>query len=115
MFIKLDTEREIRIRNKALSQIEKKLKRSFTTIMTDITDLYVEDQIFILYQGLRHEDPQLTLDKVTDLVDEYSDMKTVIEAITKASLDAYGIKEEDLESIEEGDDEENPNQAAMKA
>ncbi len=98
-FITLDREREIRIRNKAISLIEKRFKKTFIGMIQNFQDLTVDEQIYILYAGLKHEDPSLTVEKVEDLADEYSNMTVIAEAIGESCLEAYGTDRETAEKM----------------
>lgn len=90
--IQLDKVRNFRYGMKALSLIEKKLKTTMSKL--DMDTLSVEDTAVIIWAGLVHEDRDLTPDKVMDLVDEYSNMATVIEAMGKAMNESFGEKDE---------------------
>lgn len=110
-YIKLDREREVRIRNKAISQIEKRYKKSFIQIMQEGLAITADEYIFILYVGMKHEDGSLTLEKVEDLVDEYTTMDKVQNAVTEASFEAYGTTEEEATASQE---DESPNPQAAE-
>lgn len=86
--ITLDKVRNFRYGMKALSLIEKKLKKPISKI--DITNLMIEDMATIIWAGLVHEDKNLTPEKVMDLIDEYSNISTVIEAMSIAFQSAFG-------------------------
>jgi hypothetical protein len=73
---------------KAISMIEKQLKINISKL--DFNSLTMEDTATLVWAGLVHEDKDLTVDKVMDLIDEYSDLKTVIEVMGKAFNDAFG-------------------------
>jgi hypothetical protein len=83
--IKLDRERNFKYNMRTLSNIEKKFGKPLIQIpgMTD-GQLTMADYAVIMCEGLRHEDPDLTPDRVMDLVDEHSDLATVTEAMWKA-------------------------------
>lgn len=92
--IKLDREREVRLRNKAISQVEKRFKRPFIELMQLGQKLPVEEQLYILYAGLKHEDPQLTLERVEELVDEHLNLTQLMGAVASATMEAYGEEDE---------------------
>lgn len=96
--IKLDKERNFRYGMKALSLVEKKLKKNIGQI--DFNNLSIEETMTIVWAGLYHEDKELTVDSLMDIIDEH-DIKigAVVEAMGLAINDAFG----------EGG--ENPNQA----
>lgn len=89
--IQLDKVRNFRYGMKALHLIEKKLKKPISKI--DMENLTMEETAIIIWAGLQHEDKDLTPEKVMDLVDEYSDIKTVIEAMGEAFRNAFGETE----------------------
>jgi hypothetical protein len=86
--IQLDKSRNFRYGMKAISIIEKKLKKNISKI--DFDDLSMEDTAIIIWSGLVHEDPKLTPEKVMDLVDEHSNMQKVIEVMGQAMDEAFG-------------------------
>lgn len=93
--IRLDKTRNFKYGMKAISLIEKKLKTPIGKV--DMNNLTMEDTATIIWAGLVHEDKDLTPDKVMDLIDEYSDVQTVIEAMEEALQAAFGAKEGDEE------------------
>jgi hypothetical protein len=86
--IQLDKVRNLRYGMKALSLIEKKLKKPVSKI--DMDDLTMEDAATLIWAGLQHEDKDLTPDKVMDLVDEYSNIPAVMQAMGEAFAAAFG-------------------------
>lgn len=89
--IKFDKTRNFKYGMRALSLIEKKLKTPVSKI--DMNNLTMEDTATMIWAGLVHEDKDLTPDKVMDLVDEYSDIQTVSEAMGEAFQAAFGAKD----------------------
>lgn len=87
--IQLDKTRNLRYGMRALSLIEKKLKKPVAKI--DMENLTMEDTATIIWAGLQHEDKDLTPDKVMDLVDEYSNIPAVMQAMGEAFASAFGI------------------------
>ena len=96
--ITLDKERNFRYGMKALSLVEKKLKKNIGQI--DFNNLSIEETMTIVWAGLYHEDKELTVDTLMDIIDEH-DIKigAVVEAMGLAINDAFG------------EANENPNQA----
>lgn len=90
--IQLDKARNFKYGMKALSLIEKKLKKPVSKI--DMDNLTMEDVAIIIWAGLVHEDKDLKPEKVMDLVDEYSDITTVMEAMGKAFQGVFDAKED---------------------
>jgi len=86
--IQLDKVRNFRYGMKALHLIEKKLKKPISKI--DMENLTMEETAIIIWAGLHHEDKDLTPDKVMDLVDEYSNIPAVMQAMGEAFAAAFG-------------------------
>ena len=84
--------RNFRFGMKAISNVEKKLKKPIAKI--DFDSLTMEDTAILIWAGLAHEDKNLTPDRVMDLVDEYSDLATVMEALGEAFTGAFGSVDE---------------------
>ena len=89
--IDLDKTRNFRYGMKAISLIEKKLKKPVAKI--DMENLTMEDAAIMIWAGLQHEDKSLTPDKVMDLVDDHSGISTVIQAMGEAFQGAFGVEE----------------------
>ncbi len=90
--IKMDKIRNFRYGMTAISKIEKKLKQPISKI--DFNNLTMEDTATIVWAGLVHEDSDLTPQKVMNLVDEHSNIKTVVETMGNAFREAMGEDEE---------------------
>jgi hypothetical protein len=88
--IQLDKSRNFRYGMKAISLIEKKLKKPISKI--DMENITMEDSAVLIWAGLQHEDKDLTPDKVMDLVDEHSDIQTILTAMSEAFQGAFGAK-----------------------
>jgi UDP-N-acetylglucosamine:LPS N-acetylglucosamine transferase len=87
--IELDKMRNFKYGMKALHLIEKKLKKPVSKINMD--NLTMEDAATLIWAGLQHEDKDLTPEKVMDLVDEYSSLPAVMQAMGEAFAGAFGI------------------------
>ena len=86
--IQLDKMRNFKYGMKALHLIEKKLEKPIAKI--DMENLTMEDAAVIIWAGLQHEDKDLTPNKVMDLVDEYSNIPAVMQAMGEAFAAAFG-------------------------
>ena len=86
--IQLDKMRNFRYGMRALNLIEKKLKKPVAKI--DMENLTMEDAAVMIWAGLQHEDKGLTPDKVMELVDDYSNVQTVMIAMGKEFEGAFG-------------------------
>lgn len=89
--IHLDKSRNFRYGMKAISLIEKKLKMPVAKI--DMENLTMEDAAVMIWAGLQHEDKDLTPDKVMDLVDDHSNLNTVMQVMGEAFQGAFGTEE----------------------
>lgn len=87
--IQLDKMRNLRFGMGALIEIEKKIGKPFAKIDFE-NEMSFEELSIVLWGGLVHEDSELTPSKVAALVDDYSDLATVMESIGKAMLIAFG-------------------------
>lgn len=88
--IKLDKIRNFKYGMKAISLIEKNFKKPIAKV--DMSNLTMEDAATIIWAGLQHEDKELTPDKVMDLIDDYSNLPTVMKAMNEAIRGAFGAK-----------------------
>lgn len=86
--VKLDKTRNFRYGMKALNIIEKVLKKNLATL--NFEEMSIEETATIIWAGLVHEDKELTVDKVMDLIDEYSSLNEVSESMGKAFVQAFG-------------------------
>lgn len=92
--IKLDKMRNLRYGMKAISLIEETLGKPVMQIEgIDNGGLTMHAYAVLIWAGLVHEDKDLTPDKVIDLVDEYSSIKTVTEEMWKAFNGAFKSNE----------------------
>ena len=53
----------------------------------------IKDLLIIVYAGLFHEDKTLTLEKVGDLIDEYSNITEIADKLGEAFTLAFGKAE----------------------
>lgn len=90
--IQLDKVRNFRYGMKAISIIEKKFKKPIAKV--DFDNLTMEDTATIIWAGLVHEDKNLTVEKVMDLIDEKGNLQQVMQVMSEAMSAAFGGKEE---------------------
>ena len=90
--VELDKVRNFRYGMKAISIIEKKFKKPFAKV--DFDNLTMEDTATIIWAGLVHEDKNLTVEKVMDLIDEKGNLQQVMQVMSEAMSAAFGGKEE---------------------
>lgn len=86
--IVLDKARNLRFGMKALSLVEKKLGKNIAKV--DFENLTLEEVAVLVWAALSHEDKELTPDRVMDLVDEYSSIQAVVEALAIAINESFG-------------------------
>jgi hypothetical protein len=84
----LDKPRTIRYGMNALAKIEDITGKSIITL--DLNKVGIKDLLVIIYAGLYHEDNELTIEKVGDLIDEYSNLNDMAEKIGEALTLAFG-------------------------
>lgn len=86
--IQLDKARNLRYGMVAMDQIEKRLKiKSIADL--DISAVSMEQMAIIVWAGLYREDKDLTPERVMELIDDYSDLGTVMEVITVAFTESF--------------------------
>ena len=86
--INLDKPRTLRFGINALAKIEDVTGKPLTKL--DLNSIGIKDLLGIVYAGLYHEDKDLTVEKVGDLIDEYSDLTEVAQKISEALSLAFG-------------------------
>lgn len=89
--IQLDKMRNFRYGMKAISLMEKKLGKPAAKI--NFEEMTMEEIATVVWAGLVHEDLELSPDKVMELIDDHSDITTVITAAGEALVAAFGVKE----------------------
>ena len=90
--INLDRPRTLRYGMNALSKIEDLTGKSLVNL--DLKNVGIKDLLIIVYSGLYHEDKELDIEKVGNLIDEYSSLPEIAESVGKALSLAFGKKEE---------------------
>lgn len=86
--VQLDKIRSFRYGMKALSRIEGLLGVPVSKL--DFDNLTQLELATIICCGFLHEDPDLTPDRVMDLIDEYSNLMEITKAMGEAFSDAFG-------------------------
>jgi len=90
--VELDKVRNFRYGMKAISTIEKKFKKPISKV--DFENMTMEEIATIIWAGLVHEDKNLTVEKVMDLIDEKGNLQQVMQVVSEAMNAAFGGKEE---------------------
>lgn len=86
--INLDRPRTLRYGMNALAKIEDITGKSILAL--DLNKVGIKDLLAIVYGGLYHEDKTLTIEKVGDLIDEYSNLNEIAEKLGEALTAAFG-------------------------
>lgn len=89
--IKLDKSRNLKYGMKALHLVEKTIGTKISGV--DFDNLSMNDLAVFVWAGLFHEDTTLTPESVMDLIDEYSNIEVVLDAMTKALNESFGNSE----------------------
>lgn len=97
--IELDKTRNLRFGMVALSKIENKLGKPFSKIDFENNTTY-DEIATVLWAGLSHEDPDLTPEKVKELVDDYSDIPSALAAMGEAMKEAFGNEKNNQVAVE---------------
>ena len=84
----LDRPRTLRYGLNALAKVEDITGKNIMGL--DLNNVSIKDLLAIIYAGLYHEDKELTVEKVGDLIDEYSNITEVAEKLGEAFTEAFG-------------------------
>nr|DAH43224.1 MAG TPA: tail tube protein [Caudoviricetes sp.] len=86
--INLDKPRTLRYGINALAKIEDLTNKPLVKL--DLKNVGIKDLLIITYAGLCHEDSNLTIEKVGDIIDEYSSLGKIAEKVGEALTLAFG-------------------------
>ena len=86
--INLDKPRILRYGINALAKIEDLTNKPLVKL--DLKNVGIKDLLIITYAGLCHEDSNLTIEKVGDIIDEYSSLGEIAEKVGDALTLAFG-------------------------
>ena len=84
----LDRPRTLRSGLNALAKVEDIMGKNIMGL--DLNNVSIKDLLAIIYAGLYHEDKELTVEKVGDLIDEHSNITEVAEKLGEAFTEAFG-------------------------
>ena len=84
----LDRPRTLRYGLNALAKVEDITGQNIMGL--DLNNVSIKDLLAIIYAGLYHEDKELTVEKVGDLIDEHSNITEVAEKLGEAFTEAFG-------------------------
>ena len=86
--INLDKPRTLRYGINAFAKIEDLTNKPLVKL--DLKNVGIKDLLIITYAGLCHEDSNLTIEKVGDIIDEYSSLGEIAEKVGEALTLAFG-------------------------
>ncbi len=89
---KLDQERSLRLGFRGIARLEKVFGANVDK--WDLKSLSFEQVAEILAESLRREIPDITTEKVMDLIDDYSDINTAIKKTFECINETFGKNEE---------------------
>ena len=87
--IKLDKQRSLRYSNNAIMLFEDTTGISLIGNSNNEPDFTFRQSLTLIWAGLYHEDKTLTVEDVADLIDDYSDIETVMTTAEKALMLAF--------------------------
>jgi len=85
--IKLDRERHLRFTLKALLEVEEHFGVPYHSLNPQ--EWKLQDVLFLLWVGLKHEDESLTFDDVVRIADEAESLSYVFEKVAQAFQAAF--------------------------
>jgi len=90
----LDRPRNLRFGMKAIAMIEDSLGTKISKL--DLSDIGIKDLAVFLWAGLAHEDKELTVSKVMDLIDDYSSIQDATDHLSHALEACFGKPEKNV-------------------
>ena len=91
--VKLDKMRNFRYGMRSLALIERTLGKPLARL--DFNAITVDEIMTVVWAGLVHEDKDLTVERLYDIVDDNNiPLNTIVDALQKAIGDAYGSPDE---------------------
>jgi hypothetical protein len=92
--VKLDKQRKLRFTFNAFCELEEVMDRPLTELQNGFK---MKDLRALLWAGLLHEEPEMTIEQAGDLIDEAESIEVVAEAVSKAIEAAMGAKKQEEE------------------
>lgn len=83
----LDRPRTMRFSIKGIKMIESLFKKDLSEIVFEA--LRPDDLVKVIYAGLCSEDPELTLEKTEELLDQYSTIGEIMAKMTEALTESF--------------------------
>ena len=99
MYIKLDKEYEVKTTLGTIREIEKAFGKSFFDTIASVGTMRLDEQIKLLYVGVRKANPDLTQEQFTNLCEEHLGIGDVIEYIEEYfhKLQYPGLNEQEIQ------------------
>jgi len=91
--VKLDKQRKLKYTFNALCELEEVMGRSLTTLQNG--EFKMKDLRALVWAGLLHESPELTLEEAGDLIDRAESIEEIATAVSQAMEVAFGGKKGD--------------------
>lgn len=79
MYIKLDREYEIKTTLGTIREIENTFGKSFFEVANSVTTMKTDDQIRLLFAGVRRANPSLTFEMFCTLIEEHLGIGDLVE------------------------------------
>jgi hypothetical protein len=92
--VKLDKQRKIRFTFNAFCELEEVMDRPLTELQNGFK---MKDLRALVWAGLLHEEPDLTLEDAGAMIDEAESIEEVAQVVGKALEAAFGSKKKDAE------------------
>lgn len=98
--VELDKSRVLKFRRKELKMLEKVFGKKISKL--EFAELGIDDLSKIINLGLIHEDPDLTLEKTEELIDDYPYFGLLVQKVMEAfTISMSGPKEQEVQKAKE--------------
>ena len=86
MYIKLDQEYEVKTTLGTIREIERLFDKAFFEVISGVTEMKIDEQIKLLFAGVKKANPDMTEKKFTDLCDDNVGMGDLMDYLEKFIL-----------------------------
>ena len=99
MYIKLDREYEVKTTLGTIREIERVFGKSFFDVIQGVASMKVEEQIKMLYMGVKKANPDMTEKAFSDLCDDHIGLGDLMEHLEKFifALQYPGLTEQEVQ------------------
>ena len=99
MYIKLDRDYEVKTTLGAIREIERAFDNSFFEVINGVTNMKIEQQIKLLYIGVKKANPDMSEQRFNELCDDNLGLVELIEALEKylVALQFSGLSESEVQ------------------